>query len=153
MSKEKAAIPRGLFTFRKRQNGVRQACSMDLDGRQRRFISTSSAGVNRTVAAPMFSNICAICVVPGIGTIQGFCAISQASEICAGVACFRTAQLLAKSTSARLWGRFSGENLDSILRMSPSANRIFASMAPVRKPTPNCQMNRTLLYAYLEIKI
>ena len=32
----------------------------------------------------MFSSMCAICVVPGMGTIQGFCAISQASAICAG---------------------------------------------------------------------
>ena len=25
----------------------------------------------------MFSSMCAICVVPGMGTIQGFCAVSQ----------------------------------------------------------------------------
>ena len=64
-------------------------------------------------AAPMFSSMCAICVVPGIGTIHGFCAISQASAICAGVACFRSAHVFSKSTSAKLWGRFSGENRDS----------------------------------------
>ena len=33
--------------------------------------------------------------------------------------------------------RFSRENLDSTPRMSPSANRVLASMAPVRKPTPS----------------
>ena len=86
-------------------------------------------GVNRTASAPMFSSMCAICVVPGIGTIHGFCAISHASAICAGVAFFRSAQRFTSSTSARLCGRFSGENRDSTLRMSPGANRVFASMA------------------------
>lgn len=33
----------------------------------------------------------AVQLVPGIGTIQGFRASSQASAICAGVACFRSA--------------------------------------------------------------
>lgn len=41
----------------------------------------------RTVAAPLLSGRCAICVVPGIGKIHGFCAINQASVICAGEAC------------------------------------------------------------------
>lgn len=45
------------------------------------FSSVSSAGVNRTPAAPLFSSMCAIWVVPGIGTIQGFYAISHASAI------------------------------------------------------------------------
>ena len=87
------------------------------------FSSASSAGVNRTAAAPLFSSICAICVVPGMGTIHCFCAISHASAICAGVDCFRLAQLFTRSTSARLWGRLSGENRDSTPRMSPGANR------------------------------
>ena len=39
-------------------------------------------------------------VVPGIGTIHGFCAKSQASAICAGVACFRLATWASRSTSA-----------------------------------------------------
>jgi len=37
--------------------------------------------VKRTLAAPLFSTMCCITVVPGIGTIQGFCAISQAIAI------------------------------------------------------------------------
>ena len=78
--------------------------------------------------------MCAICVVPGMGTIHGFCAISQASAICAGVACFRSAQRFTSATSCRLCGRFSGEKRDSMPRMSPSAKRVFASIAPVRKP-------------------
>ena len=71
--------------------------------------------------------MCAITVVPGMGTTQGFCASSQASETCAGVACFRPAQPFNSSTSVRLCGRFSGENRDSTPRMSPGANRVFAS--------------------------
>ena len=45
--------------------------------------SASSAGVKQIAAAPTLSTICAICVVPGMGTIQGFCAKSHASAICA----------------------------------------------------------------------
>jgi hypothetical protein len=36
-------------------------------------------------------------VVPGIGTIHGFCASSQASAICAGVAFFSPAMRLSRS--------------------------------------------------------
>ena len=35
------------------------------------FSSIRSANVNRTSAAPVFSTMCAICVVPGMGTIHG----------------------------------------------------------------------------------
>lgn len=42
-------------------------------------ISRSSLSVNRTCGAPLFSIRCGYCVVPGIGTIQGRCAITQAS--------------------------------------------------------------------------
>src|SRR6185436_10089353 len=45
------------------------------------FSSETSACVKRTLAAPLFSTMCCITVVPGIGTIQGFCAISQATAI------------------------------------------------------------------------
>jgi hypothetical protein len=44
----------------------------------------------------MFSIVCGICVVPGMGTIDGFCAKSHASAIWAGVAYFRTTQILTK---------------------------------------------------------
>src|SRR5512145_803020 len=66
------------------------------------FSSATSDGVNAIDTPPIFSSICAICVVPGMGTIQGFCAISQANAICPGMACFRLAQLFTKSTSAKL---------------------------------------------------
>ena len=39
-------------------------------------------------------------VVPGIGTIRGFCASSHASAICAGVAFFCSAILPSRSTNA-----------------------------------------------------
>ena len=40
-------------------------------------------------------------VVPGIGTIHGFCASSQASAICAGVTFFTAA--ISPSRSTRVW--------------------------------------------------
>lgn len=59
------------------------------------FSSARSLGVNRTLAALMFSSICAICVVPGMGTIHGFYAISHASAVAAGVELFRSAKRLS----------------------------------------------------------
>ena len=41
------------------------------------FSSASSAGVNQTASAPLLSSMCAICVVPGMDTTQGFCAIAR----------------------------------------------------------------------------
>jgi len=52
------------------------------------FNSAISLELNRTSPAPLFSSMCAICVVPGIGTIHGFWAISQARAMLAGVVCF-----------------------------------------------------------------
>ena len=49
----------------------------------------------------MFSSRRASFVVPGIGTIHGFWASSQASAICAGVAFFRAA-IVAKQIDQRL---------------------------------------------------
>ena len=86
--------------------------------------SARSGGVNRTPAAPRFSSRCGIWVVPGMGTIHGCCAVSQASAICAGVASLRSAQRRSNSTSAKLWGRFSGENRVSDLRKSTSPKRV-----------------------------
>src|ERR1035437_1553129 len=45
-----------------------------------------SSGVSSRAAAAMFSSRRWSLVVPGIGTIHGFCASNQASAICAGVA-------------------------------------------------------------------
>ena len=53
-----------------------------------RSISSSSSVVNRTASASRFSSKRSSFRVPGMGTIHGFWASSQASAICAGVADF-----------------------------------------------------------------
>ena len=63
-------------------------------------ISRRSSGVSSTAAAPMFSSRRCSFVVPGIGTIHGFWASSQASAIWAGVAFFRLAISPSRSTRA-----------------------------------------------------
>ena len=60
------------------------------------------AQIVSTVAAPMFPSRRFNFVVPGIGTIHGFCASSQASAIWPGVAPFRWAMLSSRATSAWL---------------------------------------------------
>jgi len=57
-------------------------------------------------AAPMFSSRRCSFVVPGIGTIQGFCASGQAIAIWAGVAFFRRDP--AEQSHQGLFGRFFG---------------------------------------------
>lgn len=59
-------------------------------------------------AAPMFSAIRSICFVPGIGTIRGFCASSQARAMRAGVVCLLSVRALTYSTSTILCPRLSG---------------------------------------------
>ena len=76
--------------------------------------SANSAVEKRIAEALLFSTMCGICVVPGMGTIQGFCANSHAIAIWPGVACFRSAQRFTRATSARLWGRLSGAKRDSM---------------------------------------
>ena len=51
----------------------------------------------RLTTAPMFSSRRCSLVVPGIGTIHGFCASTHASAIWAGVAFFRCAILPSRS--------------------------------------------------------
>ena len=70
--------------------------------RQRGFSSSISSGVKRIPSAPMFSSICGIFVVPGMGTIHGFCAINHANAICAGVACLRLAQSLRQVNKSQV---------------------------------------------------
>ena len=57
-------------------------------------MSRMSSAVSSTCAPPRFSSSRCRLVVPGIGAIHGFCASSQASAICAGVAAFRSAKAL-----------------------------------------------------------
>ena len=70
-----------------------------------------------TATAPMFSSRRSSFVVPGIGTIQGFFASSQASAICAGVAFFFFANAAITSTRAWFALRASAENRGKVLRI------------------------------------
>ena len=63
-------------------------------------MSRRSSAVSVTDAAPRFSSRRCGLVVPGIGTIHGFCASSHASAICAGVALLASAIARSRSTSA-----------------------------------------------------
>jgi hypothetical protein len=56
-------------------------------------MSRRSSGMSLTETAPMFSSKRYSFVVPGIGTIHGFWASSQASAIWAGVAFLFSAML------------------------------------------------------------
>src|SRR5260370_13285789 len=84
----------------------------------------------------MFSSRRASLVVPGMGTIQGFWASSQASAICAGVAFFRSAILRSRSTKASFALRFSGVKRGTMLRKSLLSNCVSSLIFPVRKPFP-----------------
>ena len=53
-------------------------------------------------------------VVPGMGTIQGFCASSQASAIWAGVAFFRSAMLVTRSTKCGVGPAASGSKRGTV---------------------------------------
>jgi hypothetical protein len=99
-------------------------------------ISSRSSGVSAMSADAMFSSSRWSFVVPGIGTIHGFCASSHASAICAGVAPFRSATRVRSSTNARLALRASASKRGTLLRKSPSANSVVSSIFPVRNPLP-----------------
>ena len=78
----------------------------------------------------MFSSSRCSFVVPGIGTIHGFCASSQASAICAGVAFFAAAIWPSRSTSAWFALRASGVKRGTMLRKSlPSNVRVLVDRA------------------------
>ena len=73
--------------------------------------------------------------MPGIGTTCSPCASSHASATCAGVASWRAATALTRSTSAALASIASGWKRGLFLRKSPGGNVCGASV-PVRKPRP-----------------
>ena len=100
-------------------------------------MSRRSSGVSSTAAAPMFSSRRCSFVVPGIGTIHGFWASSQASAIWAGVACFCAAISPSRSTRAWFAFRASGVKRGTMLRKSVLSNVVFSSIVPVRKPLPS----------------
>ena len=90
-----------------------------------------------TDTAPMFSSSRWRLVVPGMGTIHGFCASSQASAIRAGVACLRAAMSASSATSAWFAFRASGVNRGSDARKSELSKLVFSSIFPARKPRPS----------------
>ncbi len=75
-------------------------------------------------------------VVPGMGTIHGFCARSHANAICAGVADFWAA--IRPSSAISVWFalRASGVKRGRLLRKSELSNTVCSSILPVRKPRP-----------------
>src|SRR6267142_145631 len=86
--------------------------------------------------SPLFSSRRDNLVVPGIGTIHGFCASSHASAICAGVAFFCSAILPSRSTNALFALRFSGVKRGTTVRKSVLSNLVSSVILPVRKPLP-----------------
>src|SRR5215207_7903759 len=100
-------------------------------------ISRRSSAVSSTAAAPRFSSKRSSFVVPGIGTIHGFWASSQANAICAGVDRFFAAILSSRSTRAWFAFRFSGSKRGTVLRKSEPSNVVVSSILPVRKPLPS----------------
>ena len=79
----------------------------------------------------MFSSKRSSFRVPGMGTINGCWASSRPSAIWAGVAFFRSAMLLSRSTKA--WFAFlaSGVKLGIVFQMSVLANSAFSSRCPL----------------------
>src|SRR6266540_3415690 len=100
-------------------------------------ISFKSLGVRWMSTAATFSCRRWIFVVPGIGTIEGCWASSQASAIWALVASLRAAMADSRSTRAWLAARASSVNRGRLLRTSESLNEVVLVIAPVRKPLPN----------------
>src|SRR2546421_12399860 len=87
-------------------------------------MSRRSSALSRIAAAALFSSRRASFVVPGIGTIHGFSASSQASAICAGVACFRCAIVRSTSTRGRFAFRASGVKRGTRLRKDVLRDRL-----------------------------
>ena len=92
--------------------------------------------MNLIASEPLFSSRRDNLVVPGIGTIHGFCASSHASAICAGVAFFCSAILPSRSTNALFALRFSGVKRGTTVRKSVLSNLVSSVILPVRKPLP-----------------
>lgn len=83
------------------------------------LICFTSSSLNWIFAAPRFSSIYAICLLPGIGMISSPCARSHASVICAGVAfeCARPMERSA-SVSALMRGKLAALYLGMYRRQS-----------------------------------
>ncbi len=101
------------------------------------LIAATSVSESLRSVAPRFSSRRCSFVVPGIGTIQGFCASSHARATWAGVAFIRSAAALRTSTKAMLALRASGEKRGTRFLKSVASNFVFSSIFPVRKPAPS----------------
>ena len=75
--------------------------------------------------------------MPGIGTIHGSRARSQASATWAGVAPIRPPIPRSTPTSAWFACRASGVKRGRTFRKSDASNAVLWSIAPVRKPLPS----------------
>ena len=97
-----------------------------------------SFAVSSISAAPIFSSSRWSLVVPGIGTIHGFCARSQASAICAGVAPLRP-PISVEQVDERLicLASLRREAGEACCGSRVLSNVVFSLMAPVRKPLPS----------------
>ena len=103
--------------------------ALDLARDRRRSASTS--------AAPMFSSSRCSLVVPGIGTIQGCCASSQASAICAGVALLLVRRSLQQIDQRLvLRHRLRREARQDGAEVAVAELRVLV-ISPVRKPLPS----------------
>src|SRR4051812_27792158 len=92
-------------------------------------MSCRSSAVRAMSAAARFSSRRWRLVVPGIGTIQGFWASSQAKAICAAVALRSFARSATTSTRERFALRASAEKRGCCIRKSSLANAVFSLMA------------------------
>src|SRR3954465_11277083 len=79
--------------------------------------------------APRFSSSRWRFVVPGIGTIHGFCASSQTRAICASVAFLRAANVFSHSTNARFAFRFSSVKRHDIAKIRRFERRFVVDRA------------------------
>ena len=111
-------------------SGYRAPCTVILEAAS--SMARRSSGVSSTEAAPMFSSKRCRFVVPGIGTIHGFWASSQAIASWAGVACFCAAILPSRSIKAWFALSASGVKRGRVLRKSELSKVAFSSILPVR---------------------
>ena len=101
-------------------------------------ISRRSSAVSSTAAAPMFSSRRCSFVVPGMGTIHGFWASSQASAIWAGVAFFRSRDLAEQIDQGLIrLQRLRREAREGAAEVGAVEGCVFSSILPVRKPLPS----------------
>src|SRR5438105_1873146 len=78
-------------------------------------------------------------IVPGIGTIHGFCAVSHASATRAGVVFLRLAHSRTTATHGKLTFSASGSKRGTVDRRSDLMKRLPWLIAPAKRPRPKGQ--------------